>query len=143
MSLLSFAGPDALSTFRLEALRARCREAVGEVDALEARFVYLVHVKDTSSDETQLVSRLASILDANPLAGGLTSNATRLLITPRPGTTSPWSTKATDILRNCGLSEVERVERATVYSFASTNNAELNSTALQPLHPLLSDLSSV
>jgi len=139
MSLLSFAGPDALSNFRLEALRTRCREVVGQVDILEARFVYLAHVKDTAGDETELISRLASILDANPLAGGLTSDPKHLLITPRPGTTSPWSTKATDILRNCGLSEVERVERATLYCFTATNKTDLSPAALQPLHPLLHD----
>ena len=32
-------------------------------------------------------------------------------VTPRKGTISPWSSKATDIFRNCGLSSVNRVER--------------------------------
>ena len=40
-------------------------------------------------------------------------------IGPRPGTTSPWSSKATDILRNCGLEFVRRVERGTLYAFAA------------------------
>lgn len=40
-------------------------------------------------------------------------------IGPRPGTTSPWSSKATDILKNCGLAFVRRVERGTLYTFAA------------------------
>ena len=38
------------------------------------------------------------------------------LITPRIGTISPWSSKATEILKNCGLSFVERVEKGQYFS---------------------------
>jgi phosphoribosylformylglycinamidine synthase len=41
-----------------------------------------------------------------------------LLVVPRPGTISPWSSKATDILQVCGLSLVRRVERGVRYSLA-------------------------
>ncbi|MGQ0511085.1 MAG: phosphoribosylformylglycinamidine synthase [Betaproteobacteria bacterium] len=37
------------------------------------------------------------------------------LVAPRLGTISPWSSKATDIARNCGLAGVLRIERGTVY----------------------------
>ena len=33
------------------------------------------------------------------------------LITPRIGTISPWSSKATNIAHNCGLTHIERIER--------------------------------
>ena len=33
----------------------------------------------------------------------------------RPGTISPWSSKATDIAHNCGLSEIRRIERGIAY----------------------------
>ena len=33
-------------------------------------------------------------------------------MSPRKGTISPWSTKATDIFRNCGVRGIKRVERA-------------------------------
>ena len=61
-------------------------------------------------------------------------------IGPRPGTTSPWSSKATDILRNCGLEFVHRVERGTLYAFAvdtvpSADFGELSRVVL----PLLYD----
>jgi phosphoribosylformylglycinamidine synthase len=37
------------------------------------------------------------------------------LVVPRIGTQSPWSSKATDIARNCGLSQVRRLERGIAY----------------------------
>ena len=33
------------------------------------------------------------------------------MIAPRIGTISPWASKATDIARNCGLDNIERIER--------------------------------
>ena len=45
----------------------------------------------------------------------------RILVTPRIGTESPWSSKATDIVHVCGLSAVTRVERGTVYFIESTS----------------------
>jgi phosphoribosylformylglycinamidine synthase len=38
-----------------------------------------------------------------------------LLVTPRKGTISPWSSKASDIAHNCGLTMVERIERGIAY----------------------------
>ena len=38
-----------------------------------------------------------------------------ILVVPRFGTISPWSSKATDIIHNCGLHEVSRAERGIAY----------------------------
>jgi phosphoribosylformylglycinamidine synthase len=38
-----------------------------------------------------------------------------VLVVPRPGTISPWSSKATDIAHNCGLSAIRRLERGVAY----------------------------
>ncbi|MFN6961720.1 MAG: hypothetical protein ACK4N6_05705, partial [Rhodocyclaceae bacterium] len=40
---------------------------------------------------------------------------TMLLVTPRLGTISPWSSKATDIAHNCGFDAVKRIERGIAY----------------------------
>ncbi|HVV67846.1 MAG TPA: phosphoribosylformylglycinamidine synthase [Gammaproteobacteria bacterium] len=37
------------------------------------------------------------------------------LVFPRLGTISPWSSKASDIIQNCGMSQVKRVERGIAY----------------------------
>jgi phosphoribosylformylglycinamidine synthase len=39
----------------------------------------------------------------------------RLLVVPRPGTLSPWSSKATDIALVCGLDWLRRVERGVTF----------------------------
>jgi phosphoribosylformylglycinamidine synthase len=51
------------------------------------------------------------------------------VIAPRIGTISPWSSKATDIARNSGLSKVQRIERVTVYWLQTTR--ELNDSQRQ------------
>ena len=38
-----------------------------------------------------------------------------LLVVPRFGTVSPWSSKATDIAHVCGLADVVRIERGVAY----------------------------
>jgi len=44
-----------------------------------------------------------------------TSKGELFLVAPRLGTISPWSSKASDIARNCGLAGVLRIERGTAY----------------------------
>ena len=39
------------------------------------------------------------------------------MVAPRPGTISPWSSKATDIAHICGLAGVKRIERVIAYTF--------------------------
>src|SRR5690606_25446670 len=46
-----------------------------------------------------------------------------LLVVPRPGTLSPWSSKATDILHNCRLASVRRVERGTAWWLEDAHGA--------------------
>ncbi len=58
---------------------------------------------------------------------------------PRPGTVSPWSSKATDIAKNCGLSAVTRMERGVVYDIATTDGKPLDAGDRASLLPLLHD----
>jgi phosphoribosylformylglycinamidine synthase len=48
-------------------------------------------------------------------AAGQAGESLRLLVVPRPGTISPWSSKATDIAHVCGLARVRRIERGILY----------------------------
>ncbi|MGA7595568.1 MAG: phosphoribosylformylglycinamidine synthase [Gallionella sp.] len=50
----------------------------------------------------------------------------RVLVVPRLGTISPWSTKATDIALHCGLSAVRRIERGRVYYLETGSGRPLN-----------------
>jgi len=51
-------------------------------------------------------------------------------IAPRVGTQSPWSSKATDILRNTGFGAIARIERARVVRVAGTRDVRVLAGAL-------------
>ena len=58
-----------------------------------------------------------------------------LLVTPRVGTLSPWSSKATDIARRCGLRGVERIERGIAFRLSGIEvTAEVLDAAIPALH---------
>ncbi|MBF0157808.1 MAG: hypothetical protein HQL57_11550, partial [Magnetococcales bacterium] len=58
-----------------------------------------------------------------------------LVVVPRPGTLSPWSTKATEIVHRCGLKKLRRLERGTVWHLAGVGaGAEVVEAASPRLH---------
>ena len=61
------------------------------------------------------------------------------VVVPRPGTISPWSSKATDIVHNCGLTQVERVERGIVYLVDLQTDLNLFADDTAELDSLLHD----
>jgi len=58
---------------------------------------------------------LERLLDYDPRDSGPADAAPTLVIVPRPGTISPWSSKATDIAHVCGLEAVARIERGRIW----------------------------
>lgn len=62
-----------------------------------------------------------------------------ILVTPRPGTISPWSSKATDILKNCGLTGFRRIERGVAFHMLDTSGQPLSTEVTARLLPLLHD----
>src|SRR5690606_10997139 len=58
---------------------------------------------------------LERILTYGPAAHASAEQGRLLLVVPRLGTISPWSSKATEIARHCGLQTVERIERGVAY----------------------------
>jgi len=138
--ILSLAGRPALSKFRLAKLQqvlAVARPA-HRVAALAATFTHFAEVtRPLTSDERATLDRL---LTYGPEAA-LSSDAanTTFLVVPRPGTLSPWSSKATDIARNCGLAAVTRIERGLVYGVATSDGGPLGAEDRSALLPLLHD----
>ena len=110
--MLELRGAPALSAFRHAKLLATLRARVPDVDALHAEYVHFVdHDGEFDDDQRQLLERL---LDYGSEAGA-PQEGHLFLVVPRIGTQSPWSSKATDIARNCGLARVRRVERGVAY----------------------------
>ncbi|HIF9503765.1 TPA: phosphoribosylformylglycinamidine synthase [Photobacterium damselae] len=111
-------GSPALSEFRAAKLLERCRELSLPVTGIYAEFVHFADLTaPLTEDESQ---KLAQLLTYGPTIAEHQPTGSLLLVTPRPGTISPWSSKATDIAHNCGLAQIKRLERGTVYYVEST-----------------------
>jgi phosphoribosylformylglycinamidine synthase len=114
--ILRLRGRRALSDFRLAKLLQSLPAALAGVK-IHAEFWHFVEAERALDDAEQ--TRLERILTYGPVSAvdaGQDSRARRLLlVTPRPGTISPWSSKATDIAKHCGLPAVRRIERGTAF----------------------------
>ena len=112
--MLILRGSPALSSFRLQKLQAALVADGLPVRALAAEFVHLAETTaPLSPAEHSVLSRLLTYgprRTAVPVAGLLQ------IVAPRPGTISPWSSKATDIARLCGLTTIQRLERVIAYT---------------------------
>lgn len=100
-------GTDAYSPFRLDAIKDAMAKAAPDLGPVEidAKWVYALQADAATCPESDL-RRAASLLNATGECDGAD-----FFVTPRKGTISPWSSKATDIFRNCGLVTIPRVER--------------------------------
>lgn len=113
--ILQLPGPPALSAFRVAKLSERLAALEPAVRSLAARFVHLIELAAPLSDPQHVV--LERLLDYGPrLPQSPDSHGgERLLVVPRAGTISPWSSKATDIARVCGLESVRRIELSLIH----------------------------
>ncbi|MBE7538770.1 MAG: phosphoribosylformylglycinamidine synthase [Opitutaceae bacterium] len=117
--MLTLRGSSSLSTFRRQKLLEDLASAGIPVTDLNAEFVHLISLVDPKAPLTAREHAILEQLltygprDKRSAVGGVTR-----VVAPRPGTLSPWSSKATDIAHICGLAGIRRIERVTVYSFA-------------------------
>ena len=133
--VLTLPGAAALSGFRIEKLLARVRALEPSVTALAARYMHFAALeRPLTAAERQRLERLLTY-GPTMLPGEPSGQA--LLVVPREGTISPWSSKASDIAQVCGLKAVQRIERGIEYRLAAT--AALSSEALERVSAALLD----
>ena len=101
-----FPGPSALTPFEGARLLQRLQAIDPGVTGVVAGYLHVLHVREGEVDYARLHELLGSHLDLPP--------GPCIWIAPRTGTQSPWSSKATDILRNTGFENITRIERARV-----------------------------
>lgn len=106
-------GSPALSAFRIARLLALFAEKQLPVTDIYAEYMHFAELSAPLSESEQ--GKLCSLLKYGPSLAEHEPFGKLILVTPRPGTISPWSSKATDIAHNCGLSQVERIERGIAY----------------------------
>ena len=117
--MLILRGAPALSDFRLEKLLSALRDRVAGIKGLDARYVHVVDVEAPPTPEQTTV--LEALLRYGPASVPDEPRGEPLLIVPRLGTSSPWSSKATDIAHVCGLDVVRRIERGIAYYLEFTD----------------------
>ena len=122
--MLHLRGCPALSDFRLQQLRQQLAMQIPSLTAIRAEYLHVVELSEALNQRQQAV--LEKLLSYGPLLSDEVPVGLSLIVVPRPGTISPWSSKATDIVRNCGLEQVRRVERGIVYTLTLAGDAVLS-----------------
>ena len=135
--MLEIPGAPALSAFRIAKLLDRLRALEPAVRELAARFVHFADLeRPLTPPERGLLAQLLTYGPSLPAEEGAAAGE-RVLIVPRAGTISPWSSKATDIVHVCGLASVRRVERGIEYRLRAAH--ALGPGQLRRLAPALFD----
>lgn len=149
-------GALALAEFRRIKLLTVLKKLNPSILNLHAEYVHLVDCADQGrgdgrkdsaatldKSEREVLEKLlqyGSRVNADEVSGddyGNDLNQQQLVVIPRPGTVSPWASKATDIAHNCGLAAVKKIERGIVYKLFSSR--ELSSEELMAVSVLLHD----
>jgi phosphoribosylformylglycinamidine synthase len=134
--VLTLPGAVALSPFRVEKLLASLPRALAEAITIDTRFVHFAAISSPlTAEETAVLERLLTY--GTPAQGA--PRGVLLLVLPRFGTVSPWSSKATDIARNCGLAKVVRIERGVAYYVHARDPGPLSERSRRALDRAIHD----
>lgn len=124
-----------LSEFRARHLTQAAQAIAPRVRSVYAEFLHLAYLcSDAALSEAELRT-LSQLLVYGPTHEPRECHGTQRIVVPRPGTISPWSSKASDIARICGVHAVQRLERALVYSL----EGDLSEAEVAALDGLLHD----
>lgn len=119
--MLDLRGAPALSNFRQIKLLNSLKAINPAVQNVRAEFHHFVETEaDLSDQEVAVLNRLMTY---GPKQHEEHFEGEHFVVVPRPGTISPWSSKATDIAHNCGLSNIKRIERGVLYIVQLSGNA--------------------
>ena len=125
--MLKIPGTSALSDFRIKKLLTELEALKLNITAISACFIHFVDIEGNLDNlQADTLSQLLTYGSSQPLKerdDELQPNSMiieTLLVFPRSGTISPWSSKATEIAIRCGLSAVKRIERGIQYSLVAT-----------------------
>ena len=135
--MLILRGAPALSEFRVNKILARCQQSQLPVTNVYAEYAHFADL--TSPLNTDEQTKLEKLLTYGPTIAEHTPAGQLVLVTPRPGTISPWASKATDIANNCGLKQVHRVERGIAYYVEGDLSTEQLTHVIALLHDRMTE----
>ncbi len=119
-------GQSAVSDFRLRRLQEK---TASQIESIHDLFIVHCPQADLSNQSHRIIHGLLGT--DNPQE---TLAAAQFIVAPRTGTISPWSSKATDIFRRCGLHGVDRVERARLITLHDMPARSLDAGVLKHWH---------
>ena len=135
--MLILRGAPALSDFRLQKLSDRIQETAGVAINVYAEFYHFVDLESELNHAEK--ETLEKVLRYGPSLAAHEPKGQLVLVTPRPGTISPWSSKATDIAHNCGLLAINRIERGIAYYLEGSVPAERMDSIIHLLHDRMTE----
>jgi len=122
--MMILAGNRAFSDFNKNKLLKSLQSFVPQIKDVHARYWHFVKTSQILADDEQ--QRLEQLLHYGESDNAIEPTGDLLLVVPRTGTISPWSSKATDILHNSGMANIERVERGIAYFIESSGDNGLS-----------------
>lgn len=136
--MLRLRGNQAYSRFRIDKLLSLIRAEFADVQSIDSEFQHLIKFKQDAEPlfDTEL-DKLEQLLSYGPKMLKVRHQGQRLYVLPRFGTTSAWSTKASDIAQRCGLDKISRIERAR--AFYINCSSKLTQPELEQLSQYLHD----
>ncbi len=127
--MLILRGAPAFSEFRLTKIRHNCQANGLKIKDIYAEYVHFADI-ESALDDTEMAV-LERLLTYGPAIPAHEPDGQLLVVVPRPGTISPWSSKASDIAHNCGLSKVKRLERGVAFYLQGDSGATLSDAELE------------
>ncbi|NDS65125.1 phosphoribosylformylglycinamidine synthase, partial [Francisella tularensis subsp. holarctica] len=108
-----FEGLSALSPFKREKILAAAKKISNKVESVSAQYIHVTELESELNSEQERIVK--SLLNYNREYGIAQPMGHTFIIAPIVGTISPWSSKATDIIKNTGIKAVKRIERAILF----------------------------
>ncbi len=126
--MISFhSGIQAHRNFKISDINEKIKPEFSNINLLSSEYIHFIETDNKLSNKNQL--SLNKLLNYCPKVDTLNS-LQKIIISPRIGTISPWSSKATDICQLCSLSEIKRIERGVIYHFSREIKVEELDTIL-------------
>jgi phosphoribosylformylglycinamidine synthase len=137
-------GTSVYSDTKRDALLGDIKSRSFRVVSVDAFYVHFVQtVGDLTPSHSAILQRLLAYGDDLRLPGSLIAfkySKNVVYVAPRAGSISPWSSKATDIARICGLEGVvQRIERGVAYVLQMQNDEALSQDVLDSFTHLIHD----
>ncbi len=122
--MLQIFGNNALSSFDQQRILSKLQGIIPGIEQVQAEYIHFIESKETLTEDA--MGKLKALLTYGDKGVLTEKTGQAIIVTPRLGTISPWSSKATDIAHNCGLKEIIRIERGIVYYLQSKHPLEQN-----------------